>query len=212
VIRFWRDITGAVLVEYTVVFPVFILVILGTVDVTYMLYEWALANKAAYIGARAAVVSDPVARNIVSDSSLYSSAQLANIGSYCFDFATGAGNGNCPAPSVKVDCTSTGCTPNTFGFDGAAFTNANGTGIFDRMKVVFPRLQPTNVLVTYQFNGSGYVGRPGGLPMSVTVTIQNMTHQIYFLSGVIRFFGGAFASTTAIPGSATLTSEDMATN
>ena len=209
--KFWRDITGSVLVEYAVVFPLFMLVTLGTVDVTYMLYEWALANKATYVGARAAVVSNSVAQNITQDRFLYDPGQLKQMGQYCFDFATGTGNGNCP--DVKVDCTSSACTPNTFGFNGSAFANANGTGIFDRMKVIFPRLQPGNVTISYRLNGSGYVGRPGGLPMNVTVSVQNVTHQLYFIAGVMRFFGGTFASTPAIPAFATtLTSEDMATN
>ena len=97
--KFWRDITGSVLVEYAVVFPLFMLVTLGTVDVTYMLYEWALANKATYVGARAAVVSNPVAQNITEDRLLYDPSQLKQMGQYCFDFATGTGNGNCPAPT-----------------------------------------------------------------------------------------------------------------
>jgi hypothetical protein len=68
-------------------------------------------------------------------------------------------------------------------------------------------------MISYQLNGSGYVGRPGGLPMNVTVSVQNVTHQFYFLAAIMRFFGGTFASTPAIPAFATtLTSEDMATN
>jgi len=209
--RLLRDMAGSVLVEYAVVFPLFMLVTLGTVDVTYMLYEWALANKATYVGARAAVVSDPVAQNITQDRLLYDPSQLKQMGQYCFDFARGTGNGNCP--DVKVDCTSSACTPGTFGFDGSAFTNADSTGIFDRMKVIFPRLQPDNVTISYRLNGSGYVGRPGGLPMNVTVRVQNVTHQFYFVAGMMRFFGGTFASTPAIPAFATtLTSEDMVTN
>jgi hypothetical protein len=211
--RFWRDTVGSVLVEYAVVFPLFMVVALVTVDVTYMLYEWALANKATYVGARAAVVSNPVAQNITEDRLLYKPSQLKQMGQFCFDFATGTGNGNCPTPSVKVDCTSLECTPDTFGFDSSAFTNANGTGIFDRMKTIFPRLEPSNVTISYQLNGSGYVGRPGGLPMNVTVSVQDLTHQFYFVTGIMRFFGGKFASTPAIPPFATtLTSEDMITN
>ena len=45
-----RDTKGAVLVEYTIVFPLFIILVFGTVDVTYMFYDWVLANKAAYVG------------------------------------------------------------------------------------------------------------------------------------------------------------------
>jgi hypothetical protein len=211
--RLLRDIAGSVLVEYAVVFPLFMLVTLGTVDVTFMLYEWALANKATYVGARAAVVSNPIAQSITEDSSLYDASQLRQMGQYCFDFATGTSNGNCPSPNVKVDCTSSACKPDTFGFDSSAFTNGDNSGIFDRMKVIFPRLQPDNVTISYQLNGSGYVGRPGGLPMNVTVRVQNVTHQFYFVAGIMGLFGGRFASTPAIPAFATtLTSEDMVTN
>jgi hypothetical protein len=211
--RFCRDTVGSVLVEYAVVFPLFMLVALVTVDVASMLYDWMLASKATYVGARVAVVSNPVARNITKDGLLYNASQLKQMGQFCFYFATGTSNGNCPAPSVKVDCTSSECTPDAFGFDSSAFTNDDGTGIFDRMKTIFPRLEPSNVTISYQLNGSGYVGRPGGLPMNVTVSVQNVTHQFYFVTGITSFFGGKLASTRAIPAFATtLTSEDMVTN
>ena len=86
------------------VFPLFMLVALGTVDVTSMLYDWVLANKATYVGARAAVVSNPVAHNLTEDWLLYNASQLKQMGRFCFDFATGTSNGNCPAPSVTEAC------------------------------------------------------------------------------------------------------------
>ncbi len=49
--RLLRDCEGSALVEFTVVFPIFMLVAFGTVDVSYMLFEWSQANKATYIGA-----------------------------------------------------------------------------------------------------------------------------------------------------------------
>ena len=67
--KFPRDIAGSVLVESTIVIPIFLLLVFGTIDATYMLYDWALANKAAYVGARLAVVSNPVAQNITSSTS-----------------------------------------------------------------------------------------------------------------------------------------------
>ena len=36
-----RDCVGATIVEFTLVFPIFILVALGTVDVGFMLSDWA---------------------------------------------------------------------------------------------------------------------------------------------------------------------------
>jgi hypothetical protein len=81
------------------------------------------------------------------------------------------------------------------------------------MQQNFPRSQPQNVSISYVTNNLGFVGRPDGLPMDVTVRITGMTQQIYFLGSIIRFFGGAFAANPPIPAFATaLTSEDMVTN
>ena len=81
------------------------------------------------------------------------------------------------------------------------------------MQAIFPRLQPENVTISYVTNNLGFAGRPDGLPMDVTVSINGMTHQIYFLSGIMSFFGGGFAANPPIPTFATtLTTEDMVTN
>jgi hypothetical protein len=209
--KLWRDAAGSVLVEYSIVFPLFILTMLGTVDAANMLSQWALANKTAYIGARVAVVSNPVAQSITDNNSLFTGTQMTeNLGQYCFDFSNGNIAAYCPSASVEITCNATGCNPNTYGFNGFAFTNQYGTGIFDKMKALFPRLQPQNVEITYQINGSGYVGRMSGLPMNVTVKIKNVPVQFYFLPGIMRFFGGLFSSQVNMPEFATtLTSEDM---
>jgi hypothetical protein len=65
------------------------------------------------------------------------------------------------------------------------------------MKGIFPRLQATNVAISYQTNSSGASGFVGqtyygdttqfALPMNVTVQIQCMTHQFYFLSGLMHW-------------------------
>ena len=69
--RLLRDCIGSSLVEFTIVFPVFMLVAFGTVDITYMLYDWALASKAAYTGARTAIVSFPAAAGITNLNDSY---------------------------------------------------------------------------------------------------------------------------------------------
>ena len=96
-----RDITGSILVEYTIVFPLFILLVLGTVDVAYMLSEWALANKAAYVGARTAVVADAVANGITNVT-----FDQTKTGQLCFDPSTGASTGDCPTITA-TSCTGT---------------------------------------------------------------------------------------------------------
>jgi Flp pilus assembly protein TadG len=176
-----RDIRGSVLVETTIVIPMFLLLVLGTIDVTYMFFDWTLANKAAYMGARTAVVSNPVAPNIVNLT-----YTPLNIGQPCF------GSTDCPSvPTTgSIDCTSVSPCSNGGGYSAAAFNT-----ILAAMQKVFPQLTAKNVQISYQTNGSGFVGQTYygnsaqfSLPMNVTVQIQCMTHQFYFLSGLMRAF------------------------
>jgi hypothetical protein len=199
--RLWRNIQGSSLVEFTLVFPVLILVALGTVDVTFMLFDWAQANKAVYVGARLAIVSPPVATGITNLA--YTDAQRLLIGQACYDSATGTANGNCPSATTVCTPAATGgsCT-NGFAFDDTAFTNAGDATkparIFDVMKQVFPRLQRQNVQITYQTNGLGFSGRPpdlGGLPMNVTVSIRCMTFRFYFLGALMAWTFPALPNT-----------------
>src|SRR5262249_27573833 len=138
----------------------------------------------------------------------------------CFDLSTGLQNGKCPSTG-QIVCTSTGCTPSTFGFDSTAFTNVSGTGVFDAMQRIFPRLQPANVTITYQtidkdtsgFASSGVVCQTGGPPLTVKVSITGMTHRFFFIGSILRLFGGNIAAAPPMPAfSTTMQSEDMVTN
>jgi Flp pilus assembly protein TadG len=208
--KFWRDIAGSILVEYTIVFPVFILVTLGTVDAAYMFADWAAANKAVYRGARTAIVSDPVAQGITTTN------QGTIAGQWCFNFNDGTSTGDCPAStSVCTGAASSGtCVNDTYTFNDTAFTN-----IVTRMQAVLPTIQRQNVTITYKTTGYGYALYPGGLPMTVQVSLNCMTHRFYFLGALMNwvFTPPAGCSGTALgpamPTFATsLTSEDMATN
>jgi Flp pilus assembly protein TadG len=221
--RFLRDSSGASLIEFTLVFPVVILAALGTLDVAYMLFDWATANKATFVGARRAVVLDPVATEVTNLT--YSSA-ATETGLACFNPTTGAADPTINCPTVSTVCTpaATGgsCT-NGYTWNETAFANPTASldsplsGIFDQMHKVFPALQRQNVQISYQTNGLGFVGRPDGLPMNVTVSIQCVTHQFYFLGGLMNWAfavpAGCPAGTPAgwsIPSFATtLPSEDM---
>ena len=220
--RFLQDSEGSTLVEFTLVFPLFMLVAFGTVDFTYMLFEWDMANKAAYIGARTAVVSNPVASGITNPT--LTAAQIAQLGQTCFIVASGAAdtNVNCPTTG-KIDCTPAASAGPSDSCGSYTFDNTAFTAILTKMQTVFPRLRRQNVQISYQTNGLGFMGRPsslGGLPMDVTVSIRCMTHQFFFLSALM---GWAFPALPAgcpaapagpaIPAFATtLPSEDMVTN
>ena len=221
--KFLRDTQGGPLVENALILPIFLAVTLGAVDFSYMLSDWSMANKAAFSGARAAVVSDPVAGGITNVS--YSSSQIAQLGNWCFDTGTGS-NINCPSPSSV-------CTPNSSSSgsctNGHTFNNTAFGTIFGKMQELFPRLQRQNVQIVYNANGLGFVGQPNGLPMNVTVSIECMTHQFYFISGLMGWAftapsnytnpsgnGPACPATVAGPRiprfATTLTSESMVTN
>jgi TadE-like protein len=221
--RFLKDSSGTSLLEFTLVFPVVMLAALGTFDVAYMLSEWQAANKAAFAGARRAVVLDPVATGVTDLT--YSSA-ATQTGRACFDPTTGGADPTSDCPTVDTVCTpaATGgsCT-NGYTWNDTAFTNPTAPlgsplrGIFDKMRDVFPRLQRQNVQISYQTNGLGFVGRPDGLPMNVTVSIRCMTHQFYFLGPLMNW---AFAAPAGCPAgtpvgvsipsfATTLPSEDM---
>jgi Flp pilus assembly protein TadG len=221
--RFSKDSRGTSLLEFTLVFPLVMLASLGTLDVAYMLFDWAAANKAAFVGARRAVVLDPVATEVTDLT--YSSA-ATETGRACSDPTTGAADPTSNCPTVNTVCTpaATGgtCT-NGYTWNETAFTDPTApldsplSGIFDQMHKVFPRLQRQNVQISYQTSGLGFVGRPNGLPMYVTVSIRCLTHEFYFLGGLMNWAftapAGCPAGTPAgwsIPSFATtLPSEDM---
>ena len=169
---FFKDTAGASMVEFAIVLPVILLVALGTVDVTMMLWDWSQANKAAYRGARIAIVTEPVATGITSFN--YDTNPL-HMGDRCFLPSTGAGNVAVNCPTVETNCTSTACTGGQT-VDSNAFNQ-----IVAAMQKIFPRLTAANVEVEYRTNGLGFYGRPGGLPMDVTVRLRCMKTQLFFL-------------------------------
>jgi hypothetical protein len=192
------------------------IVLLGTVDVSFMLYDWAQANKAAYDGVHRAIVSNPVPQSI--NDLTYGTNYLGQAcsGGHC----PTVNSNNLPLSSVctgvaKSDPPAATCT-NEYTNDDTAFNY-----IFTPMKNIFPRLQPENVTISYQRNNNlGFVGQPRGLPMELTVSIGSinpMRSQFYFLKPLVEFisalYGSGGGSITATPQigtyATTLISEDM---
>ena len=201
-----HDRDGSSLVEFTLVFPVLILVALGTIDFSFMLYEWNLASKATYRGARFAAVNDPVSPDLTNPT--YTAADL---GKPCFVPGTGASTTLCPTFDYTCSSPNVSC-PN--------FSAVNFNAILAVMQQTFPRLQAGHVLVRYQTNGLGFVGRPVGLPMNITVSLRCLTHQFFFIQ---RLMGWAFnapavgcptgpAGPTVPAFASILASEDLTTN
>ncbi|RWI11592.1 MAG: pilus assembly protein [Mesorhizobium sp.] len=179
---FRQEECGAAMVEATIAMTLLLTLTLGFVDFGYALYQWNAATKAVEVGARAASISNPV-----SDA-LASAAVTANVALV----GTAMASGSFPTYS----CTGAGgCT---------GFNQANFDAIYNRMVVFFPRLQPANVRITYSATGLGYWGRPGGPVPTVTVSLEGLTFQFFFLSGLLGFNDITMPSMMS-----TVTGEDM---
>ena len=176
--KFLKDCGGGPLVEFTLTFPIMISLALGTVDFAYYWADASFANKAAFIGARIAVISSPVATGITDPS-----WTVSLLGQPCYD-SNGDSNGNCP--TVNTTCTPTGTSGGSC-TGGEAFNNTTFTAILNPMSNLFPKLQRQNVKITYATNNLGFVGRPNGPPMNITVKIRCMTHQFFFINVLMQW-------------------------
>ena len=196
--HFLNHQAGAGAAEFALILPVAILFLLGLIDVGR--YTWAFnqAEKATQIGARLAVVSNPVP---------------AGMKNYSFA-TTGLVPQGQPVPETLVPnmvCTSTGqavtCTgsANLVGTPDAATFNA----IAARMNRIWSRVNARNVEITYSWAGLGYSGDPNGPDVQplITVRLRNpdgtaFRYPLWFLIG----------ATVPLPDARySLTAEDMRT-
>jgi hypothetical protein len=205
---FLRDQNGHVLVETTIMISIVLVFVLGSVDFLFAFYQWNAAAKAVDIGARIAAVSDPLANglNALSKGVLSSSVALGDT-MPTFTVTCNDGGG--------ASCSCTGACTGVSGFKTAALndivfgrgsaacgdaTSPYSAGMCD----IFPRIQATNVKIVYAQTGLGYAGRCGGPTPTITVSIQNLTFQFYFLGGL------AGLGNMTMPGlQTTITSEDL---
>lgn len=205
-VRLARDQNGAVLVEATVTMIVLFVFILGSIDFLFAFYQWNAATKAVQVGARIAAVSDPVADGL-NNLSLTVPSSTAALGS------------GMPAFEVRCDgatssCTCTGFCDGLRGYDSRAMdTIVFGRGsssctdapsvYWAGMCDIFPRITAANVVIVYAQTGLGYVGRPGGPAPTITIRLQNLPFQFYFLAGLLGM------SRFDIPAMTTVAGEDL---
>ena len=202
-----RDDSGATFVEFAVVFPILMFFVLGAVDVSPADGQLDAATIAPPMpGARFAAISNPVATGINT------TIAGGTAGNSCINPNTGASTGNCTARSATT-CIATGATTgsctNSYTFDNAALD-----AIVAKMKEVMIEgtLDRRQVSVTYTPITMGYVGRPDGFPMNITVAIRCVRHRFYFMQGLMRWTFPALTGTCAgIPVPEGITLPDFAT-
>jgi hypothetical protein len=208
-VRFARDQDGAVLVEATITMTIMLVFVLGSIDFLFAFYQWNAAAKAVQLGARIAAVSDPVAVGLNNLSVAVASLSVP----------PGA---RMPPFTVRCDGATTSCTCAGFcaglgGYDaGAMNTIVFGRGssscldatsvYYAGMCDIFPRITPANVVIVYAQTGLGYVGRPGGPVPTISIALQNLPFQFFFLAGLMGF------NTINIPAVTSTAGEDLSSS
>jgi Flp pilus assembly protein TadG len=227
------DESGTSLVEFTVVFPLTVLVILGSVDAALLMFDWSSATKATYVGARTAALTDPVAKATHFNLSSYT-AQSTYSGRYCFDASNGNADPKAACPTFSFSCTgdTTAGGGSCTGSSASAFDKAAFKTIFDSVQQAYPyrKLDPRQVKVSYATTNLGFVGQQsftgayGELPMNVSVELRCITHQFFFVTPFLQWAfpslpqacngitTGTEDGITMPPFYTTLPSEDLATN
>jgi len=160
--RLVRDRNGASAAEFALVSPLLIFLLLGIIDVGRFMWEYNRAEKATQMGARLAVVTDPV---------------LNGLYTYSFSISGGIAQGSAvpTANFTSASCTDTACTcvATAGGFCGTTSFNSTAfTRLVTRMHSMYPAISAANVRVDYKNVGLGFAGDPDGPDVSPLVTVR----------------------------------------
>lgn len=178
--RFGRDEGGAALIEAALVLPILLLLLFGLME--FSLYAWnaALASKAVQLGVRRAIVSDPVALGPGLDSRDGTSWQGLPPGARCA--TTAATN---PCPNFAIRCTAATSCRCLRGACGYRFSQERLEPILAAMQAVLPALRAENIEISYSTNGSGYVARPGPVPVDVGLSLVGFHYRPLLLGDLL---------------------------
>jgi len=191
---FFGDNDGSTAAEFGLVLPLLVLLLLGVVDVGRLLYTWNEAEKATQMGARFAVVTNPVAGDLANHDFTSDGLSPGDTVSTTIFSHLECVNGKCQ------NCSGSACSnfTNGYGYSATAFTN-----LVKQMSNFFPAIKAANVQIDYDNAGLGYVSDPNApnVAVFVTVRLKNLT----FTPALFKLLG---TSITLPDFKTTLTMED----
>ncbi len=190
-----RDETGGVLVEATVMLTIMFVFVLGSVEFIMAMYQWNAAGKAVALGARVAATSTPVDSSFSSVTGMEGGLAPGTAPPATFATRTCNGTGSC------TNGTYSAAAMNVIVFGRKSLGACPSGGVYCAgMNDLFGRIQAQHVVVAYAYSGLGYAGRPGGQVPTITVSLQNLQFQFFFLGGLMGFNNLAIQSITTITG------------
>jgi len=181
--RFLSDRTGAVAVEFALVSMMFLGLMVGTVDISRLLWEVNSCKAGTRAAVRYAVVQQPASQDLINFDG------VTTLGMYAGE--------TMPASAVAVHvCTSTGCTCTGAGYCGATTLNSTVfNNIVTLMQHYYGGIAASNVVVTYTPIGLGLAGNPYGPDVEPLVTVRlcqstdSGCTPMVFAPGVLQAFG-----------------------
>jgi len=143
--RLLRCDRAASAAEFALVIPLLLLFIFGIIDVGRFMWEVNQAEKATQVGARMAIVTNPVSSGLVEADFASSTLPAGSL---------------IPADALgNLVCSSTACACADCPISiGAGVNSAAFTALVTRMAQIKPGITAANVEVTYRGSGFGYAG------------------------------------------------------
>lgn len=192
-IGFFRRDDGISTVEALITFPLLLIAIAVFVEFGFAVFQWNQTVKAVQLGARLAAVSNPLPTDMSALTADYPATQ----------------GGPTPTTPVTVSCGAgaTACTASEIqrlvrGSDGTC--NANFGTSLPGMCDYNANIGVNNVIISYHRSGLGYVGRPSGPVVTVTVGVSGLSFNLPILGRLLGL------STITIPSHpVSVTGEDL---
>lgn len=201
-VSFWQDQRGVTLTEGLITLPLVLLVFAAFVEFGYAMSQWNQTVKALQFGARLAAVSDPLTSDFAdvfptdADNPLNNGDLTPNdatISSTCWLGSSDVVvSGNCSEELNRIVMGSV---------NDCGVTSDPNPGICD----LNWRIQPENLMVTYQRSGLGYWGRPTGPVLTLRLEVRDVPLELPILGALL----GIDISVPAHP--VTITTEDLDT-
>ena len=194
-----RDRRASSAAEFAIVLPLLLLFLLGIIDVGRLLWTVNRIEKATQMGARFAVVTNPIPSNLrtvsavgLTDSTGHVLVAGDLLADYVMATAKYSGTAGTTAPTCTGNCSTLG-TVTTASFDA----------IYNHVKLFLPELSRTSLDVSYSNSGLGYAGDPSGQDFYPIITVS--VRDVVFRPISLFLFNASF---TLAPISAALTMED----